>query len=76
MGAKNVRPGVVLLLASMALIVITVNLTFVSMGIPQIAQALHASNAGLEWIVDGYALTFVSSLFSRWQQPWPPRQRS
>ena len=62
MGAKNVRPGVVLLLASMALIVITVNLTFVSMGIPQIAQALHASNAGLEWIVDGYALTFACFL--------------
>jgi MFS transporter, DHA2 family, multidrug resistance protein len=60
--AKQVRPVVVLMLASLALIVITVNLTFVSMGIPQIAKALHSSNTGLEWIVDGYALTFACFL--------------
>ncbi len=60
--AKSMRPGMVLGLASLALIVITVNITFVSMGIPQIAQSLHSSNTGLEWIVDGYALTFACFL--------------
>jgi EmrB/QacA subfamily drug resistance transporter len=60
--AKTVRPVVVLILASLALIVITVNITFVSMGIPQIAKELHSSNTGLEWIMDGYALTFACFL--------------
>lgn len=60
--AKSVRPVVVLILASLALIVITVNITFVSMGIPQIAKELHSSNTGLEWIIDGYSLTFACFL--------------
>jgi hypothetical protein len=45
--------------------------------LPGIATELHADTRGLQWVVDGYNLTFaalvlaVGSLSDR-GQPWPP----
>ena len=58
----KVRPAVVLWVTSIAMVAITVNMTFVSIGLPQIAKELHSSNTGLEWIMDGYSLTFACLL--------------
>lgn len=60
--ASKVRPAVVLWVTSIAMVAITVNLTFVSIGLPEIAKELHSSNTGLEWIMDGYSLTFACLL--------------
>jgi EmrB/QacA subfamily drug resistance transporter len=42
--------------------VITVNLSLLNVGLPTMARQLRASNLGLEWIVDGYALVFAGFL--------------
>ena len=60
--AVRTRPGAVLWVASIAMVVITVNMTFVSIGLPEIAKQLHSSNTGLEWIMDGYSLVFACLL--------------
>jgi EmrB/QacA subfamily drug resistance transporter len=36
--------------------------TIVNVALPSIGKGLHASSAGLEWVVSGYALTFGLSL--------------
>jgi MFS transporter, DHA2 family, multidrug resistance protein len=59
---SKLRPAVVLWVTSISMVVITVNMTFVSIGLPDIARQLHSSNTGLEWIMDGYSLTFACLL--------------
>jgi EmrB/QacA subfamily drug resistance transporter len=44
------------------LTVITINISLLNVGLPTLARQLGASNTGLEWIVDGYALVFAGFL--------------
>jgi len=60
----KVRPGVVLAIACLSLSVVTINISFLNIGLPAISRELHASNTALEWIVDGYALVFAGLLLA------------
>jgi EmrB/QacA subfamily drug resistance transporter len=62
--ARRFSPGVVLAAVCVSLTVVTVNISFLNVGLPTLARQLHASNTGLEWIVDGYALVFAGFLLA------------
>ncbi|HLG67538.1 MAG TPA: MFS transporter [Acidimicrobiales bacterium] len=53
-----------LLTLCVSLAAITVNLSLLNVAIPTLARALLATNTGLEWIVDGYALVFAGLLLA------------
>ena len=40
------------------------NISLLNVGLPTLARELDASNTGLEWIVDGYALVFAGFLLA------------
>lgn len=56
------RPELVLASMCVGLTVITINISLLNVGLPTLARQLGASNTGLEWIVDGYALVFAGFL--------------
>jgi EmrB/QacA subfamily drug resistance transporter len=58
------RPGVVLATVCVSLTAITINTSLLNVGLPTLARQLGASNTGLEWIVDGYALVFAGFLLA------------
>jgi EmrB/QacA subfamily drug resistance transporter len=62
--AKRFSPAVVLATVCVSLTVVTVNISFLNVGLPTLSRALKASNTGLEWIVDGYALVFAGFLLA------------
>jgi EmrB/QacA subfamily drug resistance transporter len=62
--AKKFGPGVVLATVCVSLTVVTVNISFLNVGLPTLSKQLKASNTGLEWIVDGYALVFAGFLLA------------
>jgi EmrB/QacA subfamily drug resistance transporter len=63
MGRKH-RPALVLATVCAALTTITTNLSVLNIGLPTLARELGASNTGLEWIVDAYALVFAGFLLA------------
>src|SRR5215469_1091336 len=46
----------------LSLLVIVVDSTIVNVALPTFTRDLHASSSGLQWIVDGYTLTFAALL--------------
>src|ERR1700757_2890981 len=62
--ARRFSPGVVLATVCVSLTVVTVNVSFLNVGLPSLSRELKASNTGLEWIVDGYALVFAGFLLA------------
>ncbi len=62
--ARRYSPGVVLAAVCVSLTVVTVNISFLNVGLPTLSRELHASETGLEWIVDGYALVFAGFLLA------------
>jgi EmrB/QacA subfamily drug resistance transporter len=46
----------------LSLLIIVVDTTIVNVALPTFARDLHASTSGLQWIVDGYTLTFAALL--------------
>jgi EmrB/QacA subfamily drug resistance transporter len=56
--------GVVLATLCVSLTAITINLSMLNVGLPTLARQLRASNVGLEWIIDGYALVFAGFLLA------------
>jgi EmrB/QacA subfamily drug resistance transporter len=58
------RPALVLGTVCAALTTITANLSVLNIGLPTLARELGASNTGLEWIVDSYALVFAGFLLA------------
>jgi EmrB/QacA subfamily drug resistance transporter len=58
------RPVLVLATVCAALTTITTNLSVLNIGLPTLARQLGASNTGLEWIVDAYALVFAGLLLA------------
>lgn len=43
---------------------VAVDNTIVNVALPSLAKSLHASNSGLQWIVDGYSLPFAGLLLA------------
>ena len=58
------HPGVVLVAVCVSLTAITMNISLLNVGIPTLSRELGASNTGLQWIVDGYALVFAGFLLA------------
>jgi EmrB/QacA subfamily drug resistance transporter len=52
------RPGLALVVISMAQLMLVLDELIVNTALPHIQQALHFSGTGLEWLVTGYAVTF------------------
>ena len=64
LAAKRQSPGLVLATVCVSLSVVTVSISFLNVGLPSLARQLNASNTGLEWIVDSYALVFAGLLLA------------
>ncbi|HEY3941958.1 MAG TPA: MFS transporter [Acidimicrobiales bacterium] len=62
--ARRFGAGVVLATVCVSLTVVTVNISFLNVGLPSVSRELHATNTGLEWVVDGYALVFAGFLLA------------
>jgi EmrB/QacA subfamily drug resistance transporter len=52
------RPGLALLVISMAQLMVVLDGTIVNIALPSIQRALHFSPVNLEWVVNAYALAF------------------
>jgi EmrB/QacA subfamily drug resistance transporter len=61
---KQRHPGIVLAAVCISLTAITMNISLLNVGIPTLSRELNASNTGLEWIVDSYALVFAGFLLA------------
>ena len=61
-GFSRKRRLAVLGISCMSLFIIGLDDTIVSIALPTIANGLHASVSGLQWIVDGYAVVLASLL--------------
>ena len=48
----------------LCLLMVVIDNTIVNVALPTFARDLHSSNAGLQWIVDGYALPFAALMFA------------
>ena len=64
-GDRNRRPGLALVVISMAQLMLVLDELIVNTALPHIQQALHVSGSGLEWVVTGYAVTFGGLLLPR-----------
>jgi EmrB/QacA subfamily drug resistance transporter len=61
---RRVRPWMILGIVCVSLTVITVNSSLLNVALPTLARSLNATNTGLEWIVDSYALVFAALLLT------------
>lgn len=53
----------VLVLLAVAVLVVVMDLTILNVALQQIQTSLHASNAGLQWCIDSYMITFAALIF-------------
>lgn len=60
--ARAVRPGLVLGICCLSLLIVGVDNTIVTIGLPQIRQDLHASFSAAQWTVDAYQLVLGAFL--------------
>ena len=58
----HVHPYLVLTICCASLLLIGMDVTIVNVALPAIQLGLHASLAGLQWVVDAYTLTLASLL--------------
>ena len=56
--ARGARPGTTLAAVSVVQFMVSLDLTVVNVGLPQIASGLGFSQVGLTWVIHAYALTF------------------
>ena len=56
--------ALVVLATSMAFVVGQLDVTIVNVALPAIAASLHADVAGLQWVVDAYAVAFAAFMLS------------
>ncbi|HEY6492618.1 MAG TPA: MFS transporter [Trebonia sp.] len=54
--------ALILAAASLGQFMIQLDLTIVNVALPDIGRGLHGSNAGLQWVIDGYSLALASLL--------------
>ena len=60
--AKPVHAYVVLAICCMSLLLVGMDITIVNVALPAIQHSLHASMAGLQWVLDAYTLVVASLL--------------
>ena len=60
--SSPVRPNLVLAICCLSLFLVGMDVTIVNVALPAIQNDLHASLAGLQWIVDAYTLVVASLL--------------
>jgi len=58
------RRTAVLLLCSAGMFLVLLDVTVVNVALPRISEALHTGIAGLQWVVDGYAVPFAALLLA------------
>ena len=58
------RPGLVLLVMCAGMFLVLLDVTVVNVAIPAITAGLHASTAGIQWVVDGYTVALASLLLA------------
>ncbi|MGH9131336.1 MAG: MFS transporter [Acidimicrobiales bacterium] len=58
----HTRKGVILALACVAQFMVVLDVSIVNVALPSIQHDLHFSPAGLQWVVNAYALTFAGFL--------------
>jgi MFS family permease len=63
-GAVYGRRWLVLAVVCLGLMVLVVDTTIVNVALPTLGRQLHASTAGLQWIVDGYILVYAGLLLT------------
>ncbi len=56
LGSLRARPGVVLAALTLAVFMVTVNVTVVAVALPQLQRSLHARADEVEWVIDAYNL--------------------
>lgn len=56
--SSNTRPGLTLAAVAVVQFMVSLDLSIVNVGLPQIANGLGFSTAGLTWVIHAYALTF------------------
>lgn len=54
------RKAGILTAVYVAVLAINLDVTIVNVALPSIATQLHADTRGLQWVVDGYTLTFAA----------------
>ena len=59
---QQVRPNLILGICCMSLLLVGMDVTIVNVALPAIERDLHASLAGLQWIMDAYTLVVASLL--------------
>lgn len=62
-GAKF-RSGIALVSLCLGLCMVVIDATIVNVSIPTIGKALQGSLGGLQWVIDGYILTYASLLLT------------
>ena len=60
--SADARRWWILAVLCLSVLLVTVDNTIVNVALPTISRDLHASTQGLQWIVDGYTLTFAGLL--------------
>ncbi|WP_019631207.1 MFS transporter [Actinomadura atramentaria] len=58
LAAPAARPGLVLAAVAVVQFMVSLDLSVVNVGLPEIGRGLGFSTAGLTWVIHGYALTF------------------
>lgn len=62
--ARDRRPWLTVLAASFGFALIQLDVTIVNVALPTIAASLRTGTAGLQWVVDSYAVLFAALLLS------------
>jgi len=54
----------ILAVLCMAVLLVAIDNTIVNVALPTMSRSLHASDSGLQWIVDGYSLPFAALMLA------------
>src|SRR5690242_21767689 len=58
----TVRPGAVTAVVCLALAAVVAAMSSLNVALPSVAQATHASQTQLAWVIDAYSLVFAALL--------------
>ncbi len=62
LAGKPTHPNLILAICCMSVLLVSMDVTIVNVALPAIQRELHASLAGLQWILDAYTLVVASLL--------------
>ncbi|HEX4225950.1 MAG TPA: MFS transporter, partial [Pseudonocardiaceae bacterium] len=63
-GAKRLHPGAILAAVCVACVLLPISLTGASVALPAIGVGLHGGLAAVQWVVNGYDLTFAGVMLA------------